>query len=48
MFMDVTAGMYRYYIVDMLNIFNDGFTPVVDVPIALVWRILSRSGCPVA
>jgi hypothetical protein len=47
MTMDVIVWMYRYYVVDMLNMISDGLTPVADVPIALVWRVLSRSECPV-
>jgi len=27
--MDVIIRMYRYYIVDILNILNDGFTPLL-------------------
>ena len=39
--MGVIIWMYRYYIADVLNIFNDGLNPFfVDVTTVLVWCVL--------
>jgi len=46
--LDVIIWVYRYYIVQMLNIFVEWLTyPFFDVTIMLVWRVPSWSGCRV-
>ena len=40
--MDRIVLMYRYCVVDILNIVNDGL--LVDVVSVLVWCVLSRGG----